>query len=127
MLAAAMLLQVLAATPATPAGVVPDPAFLDRSNLSVQAIRTPVAIKIDGVLDDSIWAQARPMSNFIQRQPKENAPPSQRTEVRVLFDDNAIYVGATMYDHPDSVMTQLARRDNWVSADRFFVFLDTYR
>lgn len=126
MLAAAMLLQVLAATPAPPAAAATDPAFTDRSNLSVQALRTPVAIRIDGVLDDSIWARAQPMSNFIQRQPKENAPPSQRTEVRVLFDDNAIYVGATMYDNPDSIMTQLARRDNWVSADRFFVFLDTY-
>jgi hypothetical protein len=85
------------------------------------------AIVVDGVLSESGWATARPVSEFTQREPNEGAAATERTEVRVLYDDDALYVGARLYDRsPDSVMAQLARRDRIVSADRFIVFLDSY-
>jgi hypothetical protein len=86
------------------------------------------AIVLDGVLSEPGWSTARPASDFTQREPNEGADATERTEVRVLYDDDALYVGARLYDRsPDSVMAQLARRDRIVSADRFLVFLDSYR
>ena len=85
------------------------------------------AIVLDGVLSEAGWSTATPVSEFTQREPNEGAPATERTDVRVLYDDDALYVGARLYDRrPDSVMAQLARRDRIVSADRFLVFLDSY-
>ena len=86
------------------------------------------AIVLDGVLSESGWSTASAVSEFTQREPNEGAAATERTEVRVLYDDAALYVGARRYDRsPDSVMAQLARRDRIVSADRFIMFLDSYR
>src|SRR5450759_5292893 len=54
-------------------------------------------ITIDGKLDESAWAKATPITDFRQQQPHEGAPASQRTEVRVLYDERALYIGARMY------------------------------
>ena len=59
----------------------------------IQAIRVSEAIKIDGLLDESSWSIAQPATDFLQQQPTEGAPASERTEVRVLFDDRNIYFG----------------------------------
>jgi hypothetical protein len=84
-------------------------------------------IVLDGVLSEAGWSTASPVSDFTQREPNEGAAATERTEVLVLYDDDALYVGARLYDRsPDSVMAQLARRDRIVSADRFIVFLDSY-
>ncbi len=85
------------------------------------------AITIDGVLSEASWSVAVPVTDFTQREPNEGAAATERTDVRVLYDNDAVYVGARLYDRsPDSVMAQLARRDRIVSADRFLVFLDSY-
>jgi hypothetical protein len=85
------------------------------------------AITIDGVLSEASWSAAIPVTDFTQREPNEGAAATERTDVRVLYDNDAVYVGARLYDRsPDSVMAQLARRDRIVSADRFLVFLDSY-
>ena len=85
------------------------------------------AITIDGVLSEASWSAAVPVTEFTQREPNEGAAATERTDVRVLYDNDAVYVGARLYDRsPDSVMAQLARRDRIVSADRFLVFLDSY-
>ena len=96
--------------------------------LAVQASRIgATAIVLDGVLSEAGWSTASPVTDFTQREPNEGAAATERTEVRVLYDDDALYVGARLYDRsPDSVMAQLARRDRIVSADRFIVFLDSY-
>ena len=95
---------------------------------TVQAVRVESSgIVLDGLLTEAGWSSASPVSDFTQREPDEGAPATERTEVRVLYDDNAVYVGARLYDqHPDSVLAQLARRDRVASADRFLVFLDSY-
>ena len=56
------------------------------------------SINIDGKLDEPAWAKATPITDFRQQQPREGAPASQRTEVRILYDERAIYIGARMYD-----------------------------
>src|SRR5690606_7559920 len=50
-------------------------------------------------------------TGFVQSEPNEGLPPSRDTEVRVLFDDDAMYVAARLWDHPDSVTNVLLRRD----------------
>ena len=93
----------------------------------LSAARLSTALTLDGVLDEPAWQQVEPITAFLQKDPIENGVPSQRTEVRVLYDDAALYVGAHLFDlAPDSIVAQLARRDRYVNADRFDVFLDPY-
>jgi hypothetical protein len=86
---------------------------------------SPVAL--DGRLDDPAWNAALPVSGFRQREPTEGALATLPTEVRILYDDGAIYIGARLFDTaPDSIIAQLARRDNDVVSDMFAVFIDSY-
>jgi hypothetical protein len=105
-------------------------ASIDPTNpraAAVRASRTSGSIDLDGALSESAWSMAVAVSDFSQREPDEGAPATERTEVRVLYDDDALYVGARLYDNnPDQIRAQLARRDRIVSADRFIVFLDSY-
>jgi hypothetical protein len=93
----------------------------------VMAARAPAEISLDGILSEAGWAAATPVSRFTQREPDEGAPATERTEVRILYDNDALYVGARLYDsRPDSIRAQLARRDRVSNSDRFLVFLDCY-
>jgi hypothetical protein len=84
-------------------------------------------VHIDGKLDDPVWAQVTPMTTFSQTVPHEGDPATERTEVRVAYDDAAVYVGARMLDSErGGVRGQLARRDADTEADRFEVAFDSY-
>ncbi len=95
----------------------------------VQIQRATGAIAIDGVLSEADWKNAPVISNFCQKEPNQGAPGAQRTEVCVLYDDDAIYIGARMFDaHPDSIVKLLSRRDSGgYHSDDFGVYLDPYR
>ncbi|MBD3224166.1 MAG: hydrolase, partial [Caldithrix sp.] len=94
---------------------------------TLSAHRLSTQVTIDGVLDEAAWQEAMAITNFKQRNPHEGAKPSQRTHVHVLYDDEALYVGARLYDTaPDSIIARLGRRDQWVDADGFGVFIDPY-
>jgi hypothetical protein len=92
------------------------------------AVRITNPPKIDGVLDDACWQNIPGFSDFVQRLPDENRPPTQRTEVKIAYDDQAIYVGAFMYDtYPDSILAELGSRDaGGLNADDFRIIFDTY-
>ena len=96
---------------------------------TLSATRTSVAEapKIDGVLDDAVWESAPAITAFKQRDPIEGATPSEETLVRVLYDDEALYIGARLFDsHPDSIIARLGRRDAEIEADLFGFFIDPY-
>jgi hypothetical protein len=100
---------------------------LSAAHTPVRAIRLSSPVNIDGALNEEVWKSPDPTTEFLDLDPVEGATPSQRTEVRVAYDDDAIYIGARMYDTaPDSIITRLARRDVEISADRFSVYLDPY-
>jgi len=84
--------------------------------------------KIDGLLEDEAWMKAAVISDMIQSMPQEGHEPTQRTEVRVVYDDNAIYVAAMLYDTaPDSIKHELGIRDDAeINADLFKVGFDPY-
>src|SRR5687768_10516735 len=78
----------------------------------VHAVRASAAIVIDGRLDDEVWLRATAATAFIQRDPDEGKPVSEPTELRMAYDDGALYVGARMNDRePARIGRQLARRD----------------
>jgi hypothetical protein len=89
-------------------------------------------IVVDGRLDEAAWADAAPISGFIQAEPDPGHPATEETEVRILYDDTYLYIGATCYDRaPDRLVSGTLERDHpGVSAhhiDLFAVFLDTFR
>ncbi len=95
--------------------------------LALHATRVAAPPTIDGDLGDPAWAGAQVATGFTQKQPNPGAAASQRTEVRVLYDDRALYVAARMHDTaPDSVVGQLGRRDNEVYSDWLYVAIDSY-
>jgi hypothetical protein len=86
------------------------------------ATRTPRPPHIDGRLDDAVWALATSDGRFTQNFPEEGAAPSERTVVRVLYDNDAIYLGIRCFDdHPREVVERLTRRDRDTQADKVTV------
>jgi hypothetical protein len=94
----------------------------------VRAARRQLAVKIDGRLTEPAWAMARMTGGFVQSYPRPGAPALEPTEVRVLYDDDALYVGVRMFDsHPDSIAAQLARRDpSGIYSDWVHIGIDSY-
>src|SRR5688572_31421674 len=94
------------------------------------ATRATEAPTLDGdVLGDPAWAHATPITGFTQEQPNEGQPVSERTEVRVLFTNDTLYIGAVMYDSdPSGIITSDSRRDSPLDdTDSFQMIVDTYR
>src|SRR5688572_22912793 len=89
-----------------------------------RAERTP---KVDGKLDDAIWQKAQWTSAFIQREPQEGKPATDKTEVAVVYDDDAVYIGARMHSSdPAGVRALVTRRDREESSDQLLISFDTY-
>ena len=83
------------------------------------------AIRVDGTLDESIWHTAPAVTDFLQAEPDEGATPTDRMEVRFVYDDSALYVGARMFS-TDPVQATLSRRDDGGQAESIQIELDTY-
>ncbi|HOI33471.1 MAG TPA: DUF5916 domain-containing protein, partial [Bacteroidales bacterium] len=94
---------------------------------SLTALRTSSPIEIDGILNEDAWHFAATATNFVQREPLNGRPASLDTRVKILYDDQAVYVGAHILDpKPDSLWTELKSRDNFGMADYFGVVMDPY-
>lgn len=91
------------------------------------AVRDTTAPVIDGKLDDPAWQKAPAATGFTQLEQHPGQPSKEQTFVRVVYDDDAIYIGAYMKDVArDSVLRQCSKRDEWENTDVFAVGLDTY-
>ena len=107
-------------------------AFSQAQDISKQrqleAKRTLQSPKIDGILDDECWINVPIATDFIQIRPNPGKIEThdKRTEMKVLYDDVAVYVYARMYDHPDSVSHELVSRDNIGNADFISIILDPF-
>lgn len=111
-----------------PSGDTVDVRVDARAVRSLQAVRIPDGPPaVDGDLSDPVWQLAPVATDFVQVEPREGAPASERTEARVLYDDDAIYVAIRAYDSsPDSIAAQLTRRDQNSYSDRVHVIIDSY-
>lgn len=103
-------------------------APLDVNKKQLPAQKTALGIQLDGTLDEPMWQLATPANNFIQNTPQPGKAATHNTEVRVFYDDAALYIGAIMYDaRPDSILRQITERDQDGNTDWFGLFLDPYR
>lgn len=98
---------------------------LIKLNLNIKASETSPAI--DGVINDDFWSKIPFVTNFKQTTPKPGQNPTYQTEVKLTYDDEALYVAARMYDNPDSMYVFLTERDQIGNSDFFFVTFNTYR
>ena len=107
--------------PVTVVSVLPRPV--------ASAVHVTEAPVIDGTLDDRVWQDATPFTGFVQAEPFEGQPGSEATEVRILYDDDAIYVGVMCHDRdPSLIVTTDTRRDAGLGdMDSFQIIFDTFR
>lgn len=90
----------------------------------LRAVRATVAPVLDGNLSDAAWQNAPEFDDFTQHDPEDGKPATQKTRVRVVYDDDAIYFGIRCEDtHPPT--TQLGRRDNFLTADFLSINIDS--
>jgi len=88
---------------------------------TAQASRVDRAPKLDGTLDDPLWQQASPISNFLQREPYEGQAPTETTEVRIVYDKHEVYFGVTSFDSdPKGIVATELRRDVSQELDDYF-------
>ena len=117
------------APPAPPTPRTPRTAGVTPSMRVGRAVEPPV---LDGLVSEASWDSADVASDFLQREPQEGQPASERTEVRVLYDDDNLYVGVIAYDeNPSAVLATEMRRDELGSRfggsdDTFSILLDTF-
>ena len=128
----ATMLVLLAALPArsqTPSPIQPvggAPDIPQPTLQTTQAVRVSEAPLLDGRLDDEAWRNAPVLSGFTQREPVEGATPEDATEVRFVYDDEALYIGARMFGDPAEIRADVTRRDVEGGAEQVIISLDTY-
>jgi hypothetical protein len=95
---------------------------------SASATQVSSAPVIDGKLDEPIWQQGAALTGFAQREPQEGEPVSERTEVRIIYDENALYIGAWLFDEQAAaiVLGETRRDAELRDADALLLILDTY-
>ena len=95
---------------------------------TLEAVKTTLPIRIDGNLDDAAWQQAPVVTGLVQNLPNFGLPATTRTEIRILYDNDAVFVSAYLYDDPSMIRTQITARDGEErqDVDYFSVFFDTY-
>ena len=96
-----------------------------RQAQATRAVQPPI---LDGILDDDVWRQAEVLTDFVQAEPLEGEPATEKTEVRILYDDRTIYVGVICYDRePNGIVVTDSRRDSSLAdMDSFQIIFDTY-
>ena len=126
--ALAWLFVIAAGAVAAAQGTKTGPAASARP--SVTALRVEQAPALDGeVLADPVWQAAVPATGFVQEQPEEGLPASERTEVRLVYTADTLYVGVVCFDRdPKSIIVSDARRDAPLDqTDSVQIIFDTYR
>jgi hypothetical protein len=92
--------------------------------VTVGAVRAAKAPAIDGDLSDEVWQKAPEITGFTQHDPEDGKPATQKTTVKVAYDDSAIYFAAKLED-TNPVTTLLGRRDNDLVSDWFRIYIDS--
>lgn len=94
----------------------------------VRAVRTKDKIKIDGVLDEVAWENAKVISDFRQQEPNEGSDATEKTEIRILFDDKNIYFAIRAFDSEPTRINarELVRDSSFANDDKVEILLDTY-
>ena len=102
--------------------------FANAQKKTLQTKFTAEKITIDGKFDEPVWATAAISSDFVSFEPDNGnpEPKDQKTEVRIVYDNDAIYIAATMFDDPKKILKEFALRDKIGTADFFAVFINGF-
>ncbi len=85
------------------------------------------SVRLDGRLDEGFWERAQPIVDFVQAEPNEGGQPTDAMEVRFVYDDDALWIGARMHARESTVIqAPMSRRDNGDQAEYLQIELDTY-
>ena len=95
---------------------------------TISAVRISSSVKLDGLLSETAWHSALPLTDFTQRELDEGAQPTEKTEVHILYDDKNIYFGIMCFDsQPDKIVhNELTWDGDLAVDDHFAIVLDTY-
>ncbi|HYB93957.1 MAG TPA: DUF5916 domain-containing protein [Vicinamibacterales bacterium] len=103
------------------------PAVVTSDRPTLRAVRTSEAPRIDGALDEAAWATAHVVDRFVQQEPQEGQPATDRTEVRVLYDAGHLYIGVKAFAAQTVSATEMRRdADRLFDEDNFQVIVDTF-
>ena len=99
-----------------------------RRTMQAVALAPGERIELDGILDENVWRRAQPATDFIQQEPINGAPATERTEVRIVYTPDRLYIGVLCFDSdPNGVLGFVKRRDEFLgSDDRFLWVLDPF-
>jgi hypothetical protein len=111
--------------PVPPAMITRD----DHGRATLRAVRIKEPLVVDGRLDDPVYREVPPIGDFIQEEPNNNQPATEKTQVWVFFDEKNLYISARCWDsHPERIVANEMRRDNQgiFNSDHFAVVIDTF-
>jgi hypothetical protein len=96
---------------------------------TVTAVRISASIRMDGLLNEDAWLEAQSANHFVQAEPREGESATEQTDVKILYDDENLYVGVYCHDsEPGGVMVNSLKEDfNPNEADSFELILDTFQ
>jgi hypothetical protein len=97
-----------------------------QENASIKACMTDSQITIDGELNEAAWLQSPAITDLVQFEPEEGKPSARKSEVRILFGKDDLYIGAVLHDDQANIENNLGRRDEYNRADWFMVSIDSY-
>jgi hypothetical protein len=120
-----LLLFVAGGTLAVPLAAFGQQGGSHSPHASLAAVRAAHPPLVDGRLDEPVWADAEAATTFTQQDPDEGQPATERTELRILYDDEAVYIAARMFDsEPALIARRLSSRDGDADADMLEIYLD---
>lgn len=99
-----------------------------RRTMTAERMTDEEHIVLDGVLDEPVWTRAQPSGEFIMQDPVLGGDPTEKTDIRIVYNRDHLYIGATLYDsEPDKLKGNTRKRDEFLSADdRFMWTMDTF-
>lgn len=103
-------------------------SLLNAQLKSTTAVKVNEAPVIDGLLNDDIWKKGIPINDFLQQEPVPGSAPSLKTEFKILYDDENLYIGIMCYDNePDKIIAREMKWDGFISADdNIKIIFDTF-